>query len=160
MPLSRPEYLITSARFSARLPTTRYLSSSSAATHQQRETGGSQEHVVRLEPSHLDKEPCKSVLKPWIVPVEDGLPRAIGGSETVADVMQTWIDEADVDGFNITYATTPQTFEEIVKYLWPELRRKGLRSGSNPKSQTMRETFLQDGEGPLVRSGHPAENYR
>lgn len=87
-------------------------------------------------------------------------PRAIGSPETVADIMQTWIDEADVDGFNVSYATTPQTFEDIVKYLWPELRRRGVIARYKSKSQSMRETFLQDGSGPLVRDGHPAQNYQ
>lgn len=89
-------------------------------------------------------------------------PRAIGSPQTVADIMQKWIDEADVDGFNISYATTPGTFEDVVKFVWPELKRRGVLSklASQSQSQSMREVFLQDGGGPTVRSGHPALPYR
>ena len=53
-------------------------------------------------------------------------PRAVGSPQTVADILQKWVDEAEVDGFNLSYATTPGTFEDLITYLWPELRRRGV----------------------------------
>lgn len=50
----------------------------------------------------------------------------VGSPATVADEMQRWMDEADVDGFNMPYAIFPSTFEDIVELLVPELRRRGL----------------------------------
>ncbi|KAF7195102.1 Dimethyl-sulfide monooxygenase, partial [Pseudocercospora fuligena] len=85
--------------------------------------------------------------------------RAIGSAKTVADTLETWVREAHVDGFNVSYATTPHTFEDLIKYLWPELRARGVLQEEYAGS-SMRENFLQDGKGPRVREGHPALRYR
>ncbi|KAJ5642856.1 Xenobiotic compound monooxygenase DszA family [Penicillium longicatenatum] len=53
-------------------------------------------------------------------------PVAIGTAAQVADVMEAWINEADIDGFNLAYVTAPGTFEDVVDLLVPELRRRGL----------------------------------
>ncbi|KAK4541116.1 hypothetical protein LTR36_008341 [Oleoguttula mirabilis] len=119
----------------------------------------------------------QSMIKTWTatVPGTDGLKwtkrrvlqelaisgahqRAIGSPQTVADILQRWVDEAKVDGFNISYALTPNTFEDIIKYLWPELRRRGVLQESYAGT-TMRENYLQDGKGPRAREGHPATKY-
>jgi alkanesulfonate monooxygenase SsuD/methylene tetrahydromethanopterin reductase-like flavin-dependent oxidoreductase (luciferase family) len=52
--------------------------------------------------------------------------KAIGSAKTVADILQRWIDEADVDSFNLSYAVNPGDFEAIVKYLIPELKQRGV----------------------------------
>ena len=49
-----------------------------------------------------------------------------GTAQVVADEMERWVAEADVDGFNIAYAVKPGSFEEIVRDLLPELRHRGL----------------------------------
>ncbi|KAK5716939.1 hypothetical protein LTR17_016232 [Elasticomyces elasticus] len=85
-------------------------------------------------------------------------PRVVGSPTTVADAMERWIDEAGVDGFNISYATTPGTFEDLITYLWPELKRRGVLQ-TEYAGKTMRENYLQDGGGPSVREGHPAKQY-
>lgn len=86
-------------------------------------------------------------------------PRAVGSPQTVADIMQKWVDEASVDGFNLSYATNPGTFEDLIKYLWPELKKRGVLQTEYAGS-TMRQNYLQDGKGPRARPGHPALNYR
>ncbi|KAH8678273.1 putative xenobiotic compound monooxygenase, DszA family [Xylariales sp. PMI_506] len=53
-------------------------------------------------------------------------PAPVGTPEMVADVFEQWIDEADVDGFNIAYITTPGSQEDIVDLLVPELQKRGL----------------------------------
>ncbi|UJO22254.1 Dimethyl-sulfide monooxygenase [Fulvia fulva] len=86
-------------------------------------------------------------------------PRAIGSPQTVADYMEMWVREARVDGFNISYATTPGTFDDLIKYLWPELRKRGVLQ-QEYAGGSMRENYLQDGKGPRAREGHPATKYR
>ena len=85
-------------------------------------------------------------------------PRAIGSAKTVADIMETWVNEAGVDGFNLSYATTPGTFEDLIKYLWPELKRRGVLQ-EEYAGTTMRDCYLMDGLGPRAREGHPARSY-
>ncbi|CZT25726.1 probable coenzyme F420-dependent N5,N10-methylene tetrahydromethanopterin reductase and related flavin-dependent oxidoreductases [Ramularia collo-cygni] len=86
-------------------------------------------------------------------------PRAIGSAETVADIMEHWVNKAGVDGFNISYATTPGTFDDLIKYLWPELKKRGVLQ-TEYHGSSMRENYLQDGRGPRVREGHPARKFR
>jgi FMN-dependent oxidoreductase (nitrilotriacetate monooxygenase family) len=53
-------------------------------------------------------------------------PRVVGSPEEVADFLQDWVEETDVDGFNLAYAITPGTFEDIVEFIVPELQRRGV----------------------------------
>jgi hypothetical protein len=85
--------------------------------------------------------------------------RAVGSAETVADILEHWVREAHVDGFNISYATTPQTFDDLIQYLWPELRKRGVLQ-EEYAGTSMRENYLADGEGARVRERHPAARYR
>ena len=53
-------------------------------------------------------------------------PRIVGSPGEVADQLQEWVDETDVDGFNLAYAITPGTFEDVVRFVVPELQRRGV----------------------------------
>jgi FMN-dependent oxidoreductase (nitrilotriacetate monooxygenase family) len=53
-------------------------------------------------------------------------PRVVGSPTEVADFLQEWVEETDVDGFNLAYAITPGTFEDIVEFIVPELQRRGV----------------------------------
>lgn len=50
----------------------------------------------------------------------------VGTAEEVADEMERWVREADVDGFNLAYAIMPETFVEVTDRLLPVLRSRGL----------------------------------
>nr|POF23979.1 dimethyl-sulfide monooxygenase [Quercus suber] len=81
-------------------------------------------------------------------------PRAVGSATTVADLMQRWVEEAGVDGFNISYATTPGTFEDIIRFLKPELERRGVWQREYA-GKSMRENYAQDGLGPKLTRPPP-----
>ncbi len=51
-------------------------------------------------------------------------PVFVGSPSTVADILQEWQAETDVDGFNLAYVVTPGTFEDVVNLLVPELQRR------------------------------------
>ncbi|TVY30906.1 Dimethyl-sulfide monooxygenase [Lachnellula hyalina] len=88
-------------------------------------------------------------------------PRAIGSPQTVADILQKWIDVAGVDGFNLSYAISPGGFEDMIQYLWPELRKRGVFwDGYEKVGGSMRESYLGDGKGPRLRDAHPGVNYK
>jgi FMN-dependent oxidoreductase (nitrilotriacetate monooxygenase family) len=53
-------------------------------------------------------------------------PRIVGSGEQIADQLQEWVDETDVDGFNLAYAITPGTFEDIVEHVIPVLQARGV----------------------------------
>ncbi|KAH9903592.1 dibenzothiophene desulfurization enzyme A [Xylariomycetidae sp. FL2044] len=53
-------------------------------------------------------------------------PVLVGTPAQVADGLERWVEEADVDGFNFAYALFPQSFKDIIELLLPELQRRGL----------------------------------
>ncbi|OBG71932.1 MULTISPECIES: LLM class flavin-dependent oxidoreductase [unclassified Mycobacterium] len=82
----------------------------------------------------------------------------LAGSPTeVADELERWVEEADVDGFNVAYVTTPGTFADFADLVVPELRRRGRVPESVPRA-TLRERL--GGAGPLLADDHPGARYR
>lgn len=52
-------------------------------------------------------------------------PRMVGSGAEIAEKLISWVEETDVDGFNLAYAITPGTFEDVIKYVVPELQKRG-----------------------------------
>ena len=84
-------------------------------------------------------------------------PVVVGSAATVADVLQEWVTETDVDGFNLAYAVTPETFEDVVDRLVPELQKRGAYP-RDYAAGTLRDKLF--GEGPYLPATHPAARYR
>jgi alkanesulfonate monooxygenase SsuD/methylene tetrahydromethanopterin reductase-like flavin-dependent oxidoreductase (luciferase family) len=89
-------------------------------------------------------------------------PVPVGSPQTVADELERWVREGDVDGFNIGYVTTPGSFEDLVDLLIPELRRRGVYP-ELPKEEdaptTAREKVYGRGQSEL-RDDHAGARYR
>jgi hypothetical protein len=49
----------------------------------------------------------------------------VGSPEEVAEELVAWVDETDVDGFNLAYAVTPESFADFVDLVVPELQKRG-----------------------------------
>jgi alkanesulfonate monooxygenase len=105
-------------------------------------------------------------------------PVLVGTAQQVADALELWVEEADVDGFNFVsdtdnsnlqtpaeciqaYVLFPQSFKDIIELLLPELQARGLfwEDYAIP-SGTYRENFYQQPgqKGPL--NEHVAAKYR
>ena len=70
-------------------------------------------------------------------------PMIIGGPKTVADELERWVDISGVDGFNLMHIINPGSFEDIIEYVLPELRRRGrFRNGVEKEGATAREVFI------------------
>ncbi|MFF7976167.1 hypothetical protein [Streptomyces sp. NPDC007905] len=80
------------------------------------------------------------------------------GPATVADELEHWVEEADVNGFNLAYATTPGTFADFVD-LDPKLRNRG-RIPAPSGGATLRERLHGAVGSPRVRDDHPAARHR
>ncbi|RFU30148.1 hypothetical protein B7463_g6230, partial [Scytalidium lignicola] len=85
-------------------------------------------------------------------------PVAVGSPSTVADELEHWINEADVDGFNLSYVTTPGTFEDVVDLLIPELRARGIYP-QQEDGLTAREKIYGKGQAHL-RDDHVGSKYK
>jgi FMN-dependent oxidoreductase (nitrilotriacetate monooxygenase family) len=84
-------------------------------------------------------------------------PLFVGGPQTVADLLEEWVEDTDVDGFNLAYAVTHETFSDIVTHLVPELRKRG-RYKHDYASGTLCEKLF--GGGPRLPSTHVGARYR
>jgi alkanesulfonate monooxygenase len=84
-------------------------------------------------------------------------PVIVGSPATAADELESWIDETDLDGFNLAFAVRSETFADITELLVPELQRRGrYKQGYAPG--TLREKLF--GAGPRLAAPHPAAGYR
>ena len=85
-------------------------------------------------------------------------PVVVGTPEKVADEIEAWIDQTDVDGLNVAFAISPGDFEDIVDLLIPELVRRGRYKQAYQKG-TLREKLFGKGRARLA-APHPAAQYR
>jgi FMN-dependent oxidoreductase (nitrilotriacetate monooxygenase family) len=82
----------------------------------------------------------------------------VGSASRVADELQAWVDEADVDGFNLSRTVIPECVEDFAALVVPELQSRGVM-----KSQYEQGTLRQKLFGPdsaRLPSSHPAARYR
>jgi len=84
-------------------------------------------------------------------------PYIVGSGEQIADQLQEWVDETDVDGFNLAYAITPGTFEDVVKYVIPILRERGAYPTEYVEG-TLREKL--HGRGDRLPDEHHGASFR
>ncbi|WP_129660841.1 LLM class flavin-dependent oxidoreductase [Rothia uropygialis] len=84
-------------------------------------------------------------------------PVIVGSPETVADELERWIEEADVDGFNLSAAVRPADLERFSRFVSPELRRRGLLDEPEPGT-TLRERI--GGNGPGLPGDHRGASFR
>ncbi|KAF2494623.1 Nitrilotriacetate monooxygenase component A/pristinamycin IIA synthase subunit A [Lophium mytilinum] len=88
-------------------------------------------------------------------------PVLVGTPAQVVDGLLTWVEEADVDGFNLAYTLFPQSFKDIAELLLPELQSRGLFWDDYAvPGGTYRENFYEKPgqSGPLDE--HVAASYR
>ena len=84
-------------------------------------------------------------------------PVIIGSAAEVAEELAAWVQETDVDGFNLAYALTPGTFVDIADLVVPELQARGLYKQDYAPG-TLREKLF--GAGPRLPATHPAAQVR
>ena len=83
-------------------------------------------------------------------------PVIVGSPATVADQLEDWIDETDLDGFNLAFAVRPETFRDVVDLLVPELQRRGRYKTAYRKG-TLREKLFGHAR---LGAQHPAARHR
>ncbi|VEF48941.1 monooxygenase [Bacillus freudenreichii] len=85
-------------------------------------------------------------------------PVAVGTPEQIADTLEEWVEETDIDGFNLAYALAPGTFEDFVELVTPELQKRGLLKKEYTEG-TFREKLFGEGNARLPEE-HPGSRYR
>jgi FMN-dependent oxidoreductase (nitrilotriacetate monooxygenase family) len=79
-------------------------------------------------------------------------PVVVGSPGQVADQLERWVEETDVDGFNLTFAVMPETYESIIDLLVPELQRRGVYKKEYRPGSLREKLFHQ---GPYLPETHP-----
>lgn len=82
----------------------------------------------------------------------------IGSPAQVADELESWIAETGLDGFNLTRIVTPESYEDFIDLVIPELQRRGSYKTAYD-SGTLREKLFPDG-GARLPDRHAGAGYR
>jgi hypothetical protein len=80
----------------------------------------------------------------------------VGSPQTVADELQAWVSQSDVDGFNLTRIVVPDSLEAVVNLLVPELQSRGVFKTEYAPGPLRQKLFGQ----PRLPARHPAARYR
>lgn len=77
-----------------------------------------------------------------------------GTPSVVADTIERWLDEDDIDGINLRQYMSFETARDFIELVVPELRRRGRFRESYQEGETLRERLFGAGQARL-----PAEHY-
>lgn len=92
-------------------------------------------------------------------------PRPVGTAAMVANELEKWMQGGDIDGFNLNAVSNPESWEDVVQLLIPELQRRGLYWTEYPAHTesgcgTLRENaYCTPGE-PMLRADHPGSQFK
>ncbi|KAL9079886.1 MAG: hypothetical protein Q9157_001288 [Trypethelium eluteriae] len=114
-------------------------------------------HWAQVSPQGLTWN--KKTIAEWLILGGNGA-KLIGSPITVANELERWVEVADVDGFNFSYASVPETFRDIVTLLLPELRKRGLfwEDYAVPGG-SLRENYLGQKSQNRLSKSHPGAKY-
>ncbi|WLP91725.1 LLM class flavin-dependent oxidoreductase [Gordonia sp. NB41Y] len=84
-------------------------------------------------------------------------PVLIGSGDEVAEALQGWVDETDVDGFNLAYAVTPGSFADVITHVVPALERRGVYDRAYTPGTLRHKLF---GRGDLLPQNHRGATFR
>jgi len=86
-------------------------------------------------------------------------PLIIGNPAQVADALLHWMDEGDIDGFNLTRILNPQSYRDFIDLVVPELQQRGRYKTAYQPGSLRHKIFQQDRlpeRHPAARWRHPA----
>jgi FMN-dependent oxidoreductase (nitrilotriacetate monooxygenase family) len=83
---------------------------------------------------------------------------AVGTGDEIAQQIEGWVRDTDIDGFNLRQFLTPGTVENFIEFVVPALQKRGLYRTAYGEG-TLRERFFGSGASRLPES-HPAARYR
>ncbi len=81
----------------------------------------------------------------------------VGSPQRVADELESWVRDADIDGFNLVRTVVPEGFVDFVDLVVPELQSRGSYKTEYTEGSLRDKLF---GAGPRLPARHPAGAYR
>ena len=80
-----------------------------------------------------------------------------GDANVVADELQGWIEEGEVDGFNLSRIVVPESWEDFIDIVIPELQSRGIYKTAHAEGALRHKIF---GEGVRLPARHPGAAFR
>ncbi|MDY7578461.1 LLM class flavin-dependent oxidoreductase [Herbaspirillum sp. RTI4] len=84
-------------------------------------------------------------------------PTLVGSAQEVADELVAWVDEAGIDGFNLSRTVTPESYEDFTDLVIPELQTRGRYKTAYQEGSLRQKLF---NEGDRLPARHAAAAYR
>ena len=84
-------------------------------------------------------------------------PIITGSPQTIADKLQRWFEESGLDGFNLAYTVMPESIEDFVDLVIPELQQRGAFKRSYHPGSFREKLFDKQ---PRLQEPHPGAGYR
>jgi FMN-dependent oxidoreductase (nitrilotriacetate monooxygenase family) len=84
-------------------------------------------------------------------------PAIVGNAAKVADTLQALVAETGVDGFNLTRTVVPESFEDFIEIVVPELQHRGLYKTAYAEGSLRHKLF---GAGDRLPARHVAARFR
>lgn len=107
----------------------------------------SEEHGVEFTVADIARNGAIGGLGPYLV----------GSGEEIADRLQELVEETDVDGFNLAYAISPGTWEDVIRHVIPVLRERGAYPEEYAPGSLRNKLF---GAGDRLPDEHRGARYR
>ncbi|BBF85139.1 coenzyme F420-dependent N5,N10-methylene tetrahydromethanopterin reductase [Aquitalea magnusonii] len=84
-------------------------------------------------------------------------PTLVGDAASVADELESWVNEVGVDGFNLSRTVTPESYEDFIDLVIPELQNRGSYKTAYAEGSLRHKLFA---EGDRLPARHAAAGYR
>jgi len=84
-------------------------------------------------------------------------PAIVGDASQVADELQSWIEETGADGFNLSRTVVPESYEDFVDLVVPELQNRGVYKTAYAEGSLRRKLF---DAGDRLPARHAAAQFR
>ncbi|WP_455280842.1 LLM class flavin-dependent oxidoreductase [Cupriavidus necator] len=84
-------------------------------------------------------------------------PAIVGDAQQVADELRSWVDETGIDGFNLSRTVVPESYEDFVDLVVPELQSRGIYKTGYAEGSLRRKLF---GEQDRLPARHAAAQFR
>ncbi len=84
-------------------------------------------------------------------------PPIVGDPVQVADALEAWMRDADVDGFNLSRTVMPECLQAFIELVVPELQARGLFRTAHAPGTYRQKLF---GAGARLAAPHPAAAHR
>ncbi|QUY50695.1 LLM class flavin-dependent oxidoreductase [Serratia plymuthica] len=84
-------------------------------------------------------------------------PLVVGDPQQVADRLLQWVDQADIDGFNLTRIVNPGSYRDFIDLVVPELQARGRYKTAYRAGSLRQKLFRQQDRLP---HSHPAASWR